>query len=301
MVRIIKEIHGKLRRTGVCAVDVRYCALLVCLAAVAVRVRRAECEGPKGTGGAERAGAVCERHSLRAVLGSGEGVEAGGGAGGGMEGDSGGAGFAGTRGEVRGIAEGLPRGERIRIMRCIASSLRAMRTHAAGARFVIVSGDLMAHSFAASTRLSFPNAAPAGTAAFAEKTVEFVVRLAAGGVAGRAGVRSAGEQRFRLRRLSSSMRSGAFLAEWLVSLRADLRACGAGRSSNDVCDGRLLQRAAAGADASGRDCWCWTICSCRGDMQTCGGKEDAAPAAAQIAWLERTTEQGAAQRMRRSG
>jgi len=55
------------------------------------------------------------------------------------------------------------------------SALRTMRKEASGARFVTVSGDLIAHSFPCKFKAAFPNAAPGEFRAFAEKTVAFVV------------------------------------------------------------------------------------------------------------------------------
>ncbi|MGD0730152.1 MAG: hypothetical protein ABR956_02735 [Terracidiphilus sp.] len=54
------------------------------------------------------------------------------------------------------------------------SSLRAMQAHAAGAKFVTVSGDLMAHQFDCKFNTLFPHAAPGEYRAFAEKTMAFM-------------------------------------------------------------------------------------------------------------------------------
>lgn len=54
------------------------------------------------------------------------------------------------------------------------SALRAMRAHAGEARFIIVSGDLIAHGFDCKYNSLFPNAAPADYRAFVEKTIAFV-------------------------------------------------------------------------------------------------------------------------------
>jgi sphingomyelin phosphodiesterase acid-like 3 len=55
------------------------------------------------------------------------------------------------------------------------SSLRGMRADAAGAKFVIVSGDLMAHAFSCKFTTLFPKAAPDDYRAFAEKTLNYVM------------------------------------------------------------------------------------------------------------------------------
>jgi sphingomyelin phosphodiesterase acid-like 3 len=54
------------------------------------------------------------------------------------------------------------------------SSLRAIRTHAAGAKFVVVSGDLISHSFSCKFATMFPKAPPADYRAFVEKTIGYV-------------------------------------------------------------------------------------------------------------------------------
>jgi sphingomyelin phosphodiesterase acid-like 3 len=55
------------------------------------------------------------------------------------------------------------------------SSLQAIRKEAAGARFVTVSGDLLAHSFNCKYSAVFPHAAAGDYRAFTEKTLTFVV------------------------------------------------------------------------------------------------------------------------------
>lgn len=55
-----------------------------------------------------------------------------------------------------------------------SSSLDAMRIHAAGVRFITVSGDLMAHDFSCKFHTLFPHATDAAYGDFAAKTVAFV-------------------------------------------------------------------------------------------------------------------------------
>jgi len=57
----------------------------------------------------------------------------------------------------------------------LASSLQAMRREAAGARFVTVSGDLIAHAFDCKFAAVFPHAAPGDYRTFVEKTLDFVM------------------------------------------------------------------------------------------------------------------------------
>ena len=55
------------------------------------------------------------------------------------------------------------------------SSLRAMNHDASDAKFVTVSGDLIAHSFDCKFKAVFPKSAPGDYSAFVEKTIEFVI------------------------------------------------------------------------------------------------------------------------------
>ena len=58
----------------------------------------------------------------------------------------------------------------------LESSLRAMRTNAAGAAFATVSGDLLAHEFSCKYDAEVPHATAAAYEAFAANTVEFVLK-----------------------------------------------------------------------------------------------------------------------------
>jgi len=55
------------------------------------------------------------------------------------------------------------------------SSLKAMRSHAAGVKFVTVSGDLISHSFQCKFTSLFPKSTPADFRAFTEKTLDYVM------------------------------------------------------------------------------------------------------------------------------
>ncbi|HUD12578.1 MAG TPA: metallophosphoesterase [Terracidiphilus sp.] len=57
----------------------------------------------------------------------------------------------------------------------LESSVQAMRKEAAGAKFMTVSGDLIAHAFQCKYGAVFPHAAPGDYRAFVEKTVDFVI------------------------------------------------------------------------------------------------------------------------------
>jgi sphingomyelin phosphodiesterase acid-like 3 len=55
------------------------------------------------------------------------------------------------------------------------SSLKAMRGHATGVRFVAVSGDLISHAFQCEYHELFPHSPPGGYRSFAEKTLAYVI------------------------------------------------------------------------------------------------------------------------------
>jgi|GEM_PF-456723 len=55
------------------------------------------------------------------------------------------------------------------------SSLKAMRSHAAGVSFVAVSGDLVSHAFQCEYHELFPHSPPGGYRAFVEKTLAYVM------------------------------------------------------------------------------------------------------------------------------
>lgn len=55
------------------------------------------------------------------------------------------------------------------------SSLKAMRAQAAGAKFVAVSGDLLAHAFDCKYKTLFPDSTPDAYRAFVEKTLDYVI------------------------------------------------------------------------------------------------------------------------------
>lgn len=57
----------------------------------------------------------------------------------------------------------------------LESSLRAMRARAAGARFAIVSGDLIAHAFDCKYNTLFPHFSPGDYRAFVERTMDYVI------------------------------------------------------------------------------------------------------------------------------
>ncbi len=66
----------------------------------------------------------------------------------------------------------------------LESSVQAVRRDAAGAKFMTVSGDLIAHAFQCKYGAVFPHAAPGDYRAFVEKTIDFVLQELGGAVPG---------------------------------------------------------------------------------------------------------------------
>jgi len=165
----------------------------------------------------------------------------------------------------------------------LASSLAAMRARAGGAKFAVVSGDLMAHSFSCKYATLFPLATPADYRAFAEKTLDFVLasmREAMPGVPVYAALGNndsdcgdyqldansaflAGEADEFTRGLAAgdreeARRTFAMGGYYSAGLPAPMK-----RAKLLVLDDLFMSRR----------------------YETCGGKDDHAPAAAEIGWL----------------
>jgi sphingomyelin phosphodiesterase acid-like 3 len=164
------------------------------------------------------------------------------------------------------------------------SSLRAIHARASGTKFVIVSGDLIAHNFSCKFAALFPKATPAEYRTFVEKTIAYVMgglRTALPGVPVYAALGNndsdCGDYQIDA--------NSAFLKESGEVFAADLH--GAERS-------QAVQTFAAGgyysvnlpAPVEHTRLLVLDDLFMSERYQTCGGKEDVAPAAAQIAWLK---------------
>ena len=167
----------------------------------------------------------------------------------------------------------------------LASSLRAMRNDAAGAKFVTVSGDLMSHAFTCKFATVFPKAAPADYRAFAEKTVEFVVESLRGSFPGvpvfaALGNNDSGCGDYQLDANSE------FLADTGKVITADLRGPERARALEDFAAGGYYSATLPAPVEHTRLLILDNLFMSR-RYQTCGGNDDSAPAAAQIAWLDK--------------
>jgi sphingomyelin phosphodiesterase acid-like 3 len=165
-----------------------------------------------------------------------------------------------------------------------ASSLRAMHSDAANAKFVTVSGDLIAHSFPCKFRAVFPSATPEDQRAFAEKTIEFVMdslRKALPGVPVYAALGNndsdCGDYQLDA--------NGAFLARAGKVAAADVSEEDRRQSESDFAAGGYMSVPLPAPLKDTRLLVLDDIFMSR-RYQTCGGKTDSAPAGEQITWLE---------------
>lgn len=164
------------------------------------------------------------------------------------------------------------------------SSLRAIRREARDARFVVVGGDLIAHSFTCKFAAAFPNAAREDYRAFVEKTIAFVIgslRQALPGVPVYAALGNNDSDCGDYQLDANS----AFLESTGKLMAADLRKDEKQRAENDFAAGGYFSASLPAPIEHTRILVLDDLFMSR-RYQTCGGKSDEAPAAAQIAWLE---------------
>lgn len=165
----------------------------------------------------------------------------------------------------------------------LASSLRAMREHAADARFITLSGDLMSHDFSCKYAAVFPHAAPGDYRAFAAKTVEYVLAELRGAFPGvplypALGNNDSGCEDYRLDA------HGAFLSSLAPSMTADVPAAQRGTAMRDFAAGGYYSVSLPSPVGSAR-LLVMDDLFMAARYATCRGNPDPGPAAAQIAWL----------------
>ncbi len=163
------------------------------------------------------------------------------------------------------------------------SSLQAIHAQASEARFAIVSGDLIAHSFGCKYAAVFPKAQPGEYRAFVEKTIDYVLTELRGAVPGVPVYAALGNNDsdcgdYKLDGNSAFLKdSGAVFA---ADLRGDEQA-------------KALETFAVYGDYSvplpsleNTRLLVLDDQFMSDKYRSCGGKADDAPAAAQIAWLK---------------
>jgi sphingomyelin phosphodiesterase acid-like 3 len=163
-----------------------------------------------------------------------------------------------------------------------ASSLHAMRADAAGARFITVSGDLIAHSFSCKYETLFPRAAPGAYRAFVEKTIEFVIGSLRGDFPGVPVYATLGNNDSDCGDYQLDAH-GEFLAATAKTFAGDFPAAERSAAEKDFAAGGYFSAALPIPH---------TRMLVLDDLfmahkyATCGGKPDAQAAADQIAWLK---------------
>jgi sphingomyelin phosphodiesterase acid-like 3 len=164
------------------------------------------------------------------------------------------------------------------------SSLRAIHDDASGAKFVVLSGDLMAHDFSCKFATTFPEAKPGEYRAFAEKTIEFVMRKLRGALPGVPVYAALGNNDSDCGDYQLDPDS-AFLAEIGKSLTADFPARERAEALRTFGEGGFYSVRLPAPIANTRILVLDDLFMSR-QYAMCSGIANPAPAAAQIVWLE---------------
>jgi sphingomyelin phosphodiesterase acid-like 3 len=164
------------------------------------------------------------------------------------------------------------------------SSLMAIRADAAGAKFVVLSGDLIAHNFSCKFDATFPHAKPGEYRAFVEKTIEYVMRELRGALPGVPVYAALGNNDSDCGDYELD-ENGAFLAEIGRILTADFPADERANALHDFSVGGYYSERLPAPLGHTRMLVLDDLFMSR-RYATCGGKPDPTPAAGQIAWLE---------------
>ncbi len=164
------------------------------------------------------------------------------------------------------------------------SSLSAMRAQAAGARFIILSGDLMSHDFSCKFAAVFPEAAPGEYRAFAQKTVSYVLAELRTTFPAVPLFAALGNNDSDCGDYQLDARS-QFLASLAPEFTRGFPAADHEQAARDFAAGGYYSVALPAPVKNTRLVVLDDLFMSR-RYQTCAGKPDDAPAAAQIAWLK---------------
>lgn len=167
----------------------------------------------------------------------------------------------------------------------LTSSLAAMRSDAAGAKFITVSGDLIAHSFACKYRTLLPQSTPDDYTAFVEKTLEYVADSLRGAFPGVPVYAALGNNDTDCGDYQLDANS-KFLAEAGRIMAADFKA-GERREAQKTFAAGGYFSASLPAPMRHTRLLVLDDLFMGSKYSTCSGKPDPAAAAAQIAWLEK--------------
>jgi sphingomyelin phosphodiesterase acid-like 3 len=163
------------------------------------------------------------------------------------------------------------------------SSLTAIHEDAKDAKFVVLSGDLIAHNFSCKFGATFPKATPGEYRTFVEKTIEYVMREMRAALPGVPVYAALGNNDSDCGDYELDA-NGAFLAEIGKIFSADFPANERADALRDFSAGGYYNVRLPVPMEHTRMLVLDDLFMSR-QYATCGGKADAAPAAAQIAWL----------------
>ncbi|MGD1063388.1 MAG: metallophosphoesterase [Terracidiphilus sp.] len=164
------------------------------------------------------------------------------------------------------------------------SSLHAIHAQAGETKFAILSGDLIAHNFSCKFAAVFPKASPADYRAFVEKTIVYVMADLRAALPGIPVYAALGNNDSDCGDYQLDANS-AFLKESAQVFAADLEGAEKAQALRDFAAGGYYSVSLPAPVEKTRllvlDDLFMSV-----RYQTCGGKADAAPAAAQVAWLK---------------
>lgn len=163
------------------------------------------------------------------------------------------------------------------------SSLTAIRADAVGAKFVVLSGDLIAHDFSCKFDTTFPNAKPGEYRAFAEKTIDYVMHKLREALPGVPVYAALGNNDSDCGDYQLDANS-AFLADTGRILTADFPAGERAEAERTFGEGGFYSATLPAPLKHVRVLVLDDLFMSR-QYATCGGKPSPAPAAAQVAWL----------------
>lgn len=164
------------------------------------------------------------------------------------------------------------------------SGLRAIHAQASEAKFVILSGDLIAHSFSCKFAAVFPKAAPADYRAFVEKTMAYVMANLRAAFSGVPVYAALGNNDSDCGDYQLDPNS-EFLKESAQVFAADLEGTEKAQALRDFAAGGYYS-VSLPAPVEKMRLLVLDDLFMSDRYQSCGGKADPAPAAAQIAWLK---------------
>jgi len=169
------------------------------------------------------------------------------------------------------------------------SSLQAIHAQAGNAKFVIVSGDLIAHNFSCKFAAVFPKAAPADYKTFVEKTIDYVMANLRAALPGVPVFAALGNNDSACGDYQLDANS-AFLKESAQVFAADLHGDEQAQALDTFAAGGYYT-VSLPAPVKNTRLIVLDDLFMAARYRTCGGEVDGTPAAAQIAWLKQQLDE----------